>query len=111
MPQTECYLTGIALQAAEQVPIEWDPPFFGGTRMRIRKGITLLQEEVGSGPAVERKQFYVIAIRISLSRGEIVRASEKCLGHEIDEHLKIHDDGYFEHRVRIDRENLVAGVF
>jgi len=79
--------------------------------MWLRKGVKLLEEEVGGGPAIERQHWYVLAIRISLSRGDVVRHPEKCLGHQMDENRKIQEDGYFLHRVRIDRENLVGGIF
>lgn len=84
--------------------------FLGGT-MWIRKGVKLLEEEVGGGPPVERQHWYVLAIRITLSRGAIVRHPEKCLGHQIDENLRMQEDGYVVHRVRVDRENLVGGIF
>jgi hypothetical protein len=69
--------------------------------MWIRKGVKLLEEEIGSGAPVERLQYYLMAIRITLSRGEIVRQPEKCLSHAFDEYLKTEDDGYFQHHVRI----------
>ena len=79
--------------------------------MWIRKGVKLLEERSGKGPSVERRQYYLMAIRITLNRGEVVRHPEKCLSHQIDEHLKTEDNGYFRHHVRIDRENLVGGMF
>ncbi|MCG8689740.1 MAG: FKBP-type peptidyl-prolyl cis-trans isomerase [Minwuiales bacterium] len=79
--------------------------------MWIRKGVKLIEEEAGDGPPVERQQNYLVAIRITLSRGEVVRHPEKCLSHHVDEHIRTEDDGYFQHHVRIDRENLVAGIF
>jgi hypothetical protein len=79
--------------------------------MWIRKGIKVIEDEAGEGPPVERQHWYLLSIRITLSRGEIVRHPEKCLGHQIDENYRVHEDGYFTHRVRIDRENLVGGIF
>ena len=79
--------------------------------MWIRKGIKLLEEEPGNGPPVERQQYYLMAIRITLNRGEVVQHPEMCLSHQMDEHLKIEDNGYFRHLVRVDRENLVGGIF
>jgi len=79
--------------------------------MNIRKGIKLIEEESGDGPAVERHNYYLMAIRITLNQGDVVGNPEKCLGHKIDEFMKIEDDGYFQHRVRIDRENMVNGLF
>jgi len=87
-------------------------PFYTWTKsMWIRKGVRLLEESIGSGPRVERQQNYLMAIRITLNRGEVVRHPEKCLSHTIDESLKTEDDGYFRHHVRIDRECLIGGMF
>jgi hypothetical protein len=71
----------------------------------------LLQEQPGDGAPVERQQNYLMAIRITLNRGEVVRHPEKCLSHHVNEHLKTENDGYFRHHVRINRESLVAGIF
>ena len=79
--------------------------------MWIRKGVKLLDEESGDGPPVERQKSYLMAIRITLSRGDVVRHPERCLSHQVDEHLETEDDGYFRHRIRIDRESLVGGLF
>ena len=79
--------------------------------MWIRKGVKLLEEEPGDGPPVERNKDYVMAIRITLNRGELIRRPEKCLSHVFDDHLRTANDGYFRHRTRIDRENLVGGIF
>ena len=79
--------------------------------MWIRKGVKLLDETVGTGDQIERLQYYLLAIRIILNRGDVVTQPEQCLGHQIDEHCKTEDDGYFRHQVRIDRENLIAGIF
>lgn len=78
--------------------------------MWIRKGVRLLEEEPRSGPPVQRRQYCLLAIRITLNRGEVVQHPGKCLPHQMDEHHKTQDDGYFRHRVRVDRENLVSGV-
>ena len=79
--------------------------------MWIRKGVKLLEDKPGDGPPVERQQYYLMAIRITLNQGEVVRHPEKCLSHQVDEHLVIEDDGFFRHYVRIDRENLIGGMF
>ena len=79
--------------------------------MWVRKGVKLLEEVIGDGPPVERQHWYVLAIRITLSRGDVIRQPEKCLGHQMDENRRQEDDGFFQHRVRIDRENLVGGMF
>lgn len=79
--------------------------------MWLRKGVKLLEETPGDGPPVERQQYYLMAIRITLSRGDVVRQPEKCLSHQVNEQRRTEDDGYFRHQVRIDRENLVGGMF
>lgn len=79
--------------------------------MWIRKGVKLLEERVGTGVPVKRQHDYILAIRITLNRGDIIRHPKECLGHQDDKHLETQDDGYFRHRVRIDRENLIGGIF
>jgi len=79
--------------------------------MQIRKGVKLLEEEPGDGVAVECRHHYLMAMRLTLNRGEIVRHPQQCLSHRMDEHLKTGDDGLFRHCVRIDRENLIGGIF
>lgn len=79
--------------------------------MWIRKGVKLLKETVGSGDPVEGLEYYIMAVRITLNRGEVIRLPERCLSHQVDKRRRVKDDGFFEHRVRVDRENLVGGVF
>ena len=79
--------------------------------MFIKKGVKLLEDQEGEGSAVLRQHNYVLAIRVTLSGGEVVSNPNQCLSHSIDDNLKVHDDGYFHHRTRIDRECLVAGIF
>ena len=79
--------------------------------MQLRKGVKLLEETVGDGPLIERQQRYLMAMRIMLSRGDVVSNPAQCLSHQVDDYRKTDDDGFFQHHVRIDRENLVAGVF
>ncbi len=79
--------------------------------MWIRKGVKLLEETVGTGAPIVRKRYYILEMRITLSRGDVVRHLSKCLGHVMNNDLQETEDGYFRHQVRIDRENLVGGVF
>ncbi len=79
--------------------------------MWIRKGVKLLDEKLGTGPPVGRQRYYVLEMRITLSRGDVVQHPSKCLGHVINDHLQEEDDGFLRHQVRIDRENLVGGIF
>ena len=34
-----------------------------------------------------------------------------CLSHSLDEHFRVHANGFFEYRARMDRECLIAGLF
>lgn len=79
--------------------------------MWIKKGVKLLEEQIGEGTPVERQRFYVVAIRITLNQGDIVSCPGKCLSHQIDSYLETKNDGYFIHNVRIDRENFLGGFF
>ncbi len=79
--------------------------------MWLKKGVKLLEETEGDGPEVLRQHNYILAIRVALNQGEIVKTPNRCLNHSVDDNLKVHEDGFFEHRTRIDRENLIAGVF
>ena len=79
--------------------------------MRIKKGIKLLEETPGDGASVCRQAIYVLAIRITLNKGDVIKPATRCLSHTIDDNLKMHDDGFLESRIRIDRENLIDGIF
>ena len=82
----------------------------GGSTSWIKKGVKLLTEKIGEGADVERHARYVLAIRITLSKGEVVKP-EKCISQTLDNNLKIREDGFLESSFRIDRENLIGGVF
>ncbi|MDJ0687410.1 MAG: FKBP-type peptidyl-prolyl cis-trans isomerase [Xenococcaceae cyanobacterium MO_188.B32] len=79
--------------------------------MNLKKGIKLIEEREGTGNYVQSQLYYIVAIRLTLNQGDVVTVPNKCLSHSIDRHLKVHDDGFFEHRVRIDRANLIPGIF
>ena len=79
--------------------------------MWIKKGVKLLDDVPGKGDKVRRHAIYILAIRITLNQGEIIRSAQNCLSHTIDEHFQFHEDGFFESRMRIDRENLIGGIF
>lgn len=78
---------------------------------KIKKGIKLIEEMEGGGPAVLRQHDYLLALRISLNQGDVINHPELCLSYSVDEHLKLHSDGFFEHRTRIDRKHLIPGLF
>lgn len=77
----------------------------------IKKGVMILEEIQGDGLLVRRQGTYVMAVRIRLNKGDIIKAANRCLSHAIDANLKLHDDGFFESRIRIARENLIDGIF
>ncbi|WP_238569025.1 FKBP-type peptidyl-prolyl cis-trans isomerase [Xenococcus sp. PCC 7305] len=79
--------------------------------LKLKKGVKLVAETEGTGKDVQRQRCYVVAIRLTLNRGEVIKVPNKCLSHSVDQNLQVEDDGFFEHRVRIDRENLIPGIF
>ena len=79
--------------------------------MLLKKGVKLLEETEGDGEEVERQKVYLLGIRIRLNQGELIDLSKGGTSRVYDEHLKYQDDGYLESRMRIDRENLVSGIF
>lgn len=79
--------------------------------MNLKKGIKLIEETEGTGNHVQRQRYYLLVIRLILNKGDVVKVPQKCLSYSIDPHLKVYDDSFFEHRVRIDRENLIPGIF
>ena len=79
--------------------------------MNLKKGIKLIEETEGTGSYVQRQRYYIVAIRLTLNRWDVVKIPDQCLSHSIDRYLKVYDNGFFEHWVRIDRENLIAGIF
>ena len=72
-------------------------------------GLRILDDLAGEGEPVERGSLYDLRLRLWLNRGEPVRW-EQPWG-SID-HARLDDDGTtLVTRLRIDRENLVAGLF
>ncbi len=74
--------------------------------MFIRKGIRLLEERVGDGEPVERQEHYVLSIRLTLNQGQVLDAPPWGSPPESGP-----SDGYFNWRVRIDRIQLIPGLF
>ncbi len=79
--------------------------------MWIKKGVRLIDETEGDGKLVRRHQIYIMAFRVALNKGEIITSPAKCLSHTIDENLKQYNDGFLQSRIRVDRENLIDGLF
>ena len=62
--------------------------------MNLKKGVKLVEEIVGMGRVVERQKSYILAIHITLNKGDVVKMPNKCLSHAIDNNLKVNDDGF-----------------
>jgi FKBP-type peptidyl-prolyl cis-trans isomerase 2 len=77
--------------------------------MLIHKGVKLISEEIGNGDVVERLKNYILAIRVTLNRGEIIRRPDLVLSSYYENRSL--EDGYFVHSVRVDRENCINGIF
>lgn len=77
--------------------------------MKTRPGLRLLDDEPGEGAVVRRRRYYRIRLRMWMNQGEPVRWPTPW-GH-IDR-ATLEDDGQtLTTDVRIDRENLVNGLF
>lgn len=79
--------------------------------MKLKPGVTLLEECQGDGNLLVRQRYYMFKIRIRLNQGEFVKQPDRCLSHVMDDNLQVHADGYFEHRIKFSRDGLVAGIF
>lgn len=77
--------------------------------MLIRKGVKLLEETEGDGDVVQRQREYILSIRFTLNKGEVLASPP--LSFRPDLAQRQHDDGFFDHRTRIDRHCLVPGLF
>lgn len=77
--------------------------------MLIRKGIKLLEETQGSGDVVQRQREYILSIRLTLNKGEVLACAP--LSFRPDPAQKQHNDGFFDHRTRINRDWLIPGLF
>lgn len=77
--------------------------------MRLRSGLTLLEDIPGSGETVRRQQNYLIRLRLWLNRGEPVRWRMAWGPVGI---ARLEDNGEtLITEVRIDRRSLVNGLF
>lgn len=79
--------------------------------MKLKKGIKLLEEKEGSGSFVQRQSYYLLSIRISLNKGEIITTPNQCLSHTVDKNIELYENGFFKYLARIDRESLIDGIF
>lgn len=79
--------------------------------MFIKKGVKLLEETEGNGESVQRQHHYVLSIRFTLNRGEVISSLDVPLSFYLDSNKKLHDNGFFEHHTRINRDCLIPGLF
>lgn len=77
--------------------------------MFIREGVKLLEETEGNGDIVQRQREYVLSIRFTLNRGEVIASPPLSFRPEPGQ--KVHGDGFFEHCTRINRDWLIPGLF
>ena len=77
--------------------------------MKLKSGLTLIDEDVGTGDLLERQKTYRIALRCWLNRGEPIRWRQAW---GLIDTAELRDDGaLLISDLRIDRENLIAGLF
>jgi predicted DNA-binding transcriptional regulator AlpA len=77
--------------------------------MLIRKGVKLLEEREGHGDVVQRQQEYILSIRLTLNKGEVLASPP--LSSIPDSRERLNDDGFFEHRKCFSRNFLIPGLF
>ena len=88
--------------------------------MKICKDVEILDELEGQGAVIEKGNYYLLAIRVTLNRGEVVKEPYKCVGYSLDkkvldelshskDNTKVAEDGYFVFCVNINRENFTGG--
>jgi hypothetical protein len=88
--------------------------------MQLQKDVTLLEETVGDGVAIEQGAYHLLAIRITLNKGEVVKAPNRCVGYTMDRDVlselshseqdtKVNDEGFFVFCAQITRENFAGG--
>lgn len=75
----------------------------------MRPGIKLLEDRPGEGDAVERRRVYRVRLKMWLNKGEPVRWEQPW---GLVDRAGLEDDGStLVTDLRIDRENLIAGLF
>lgn len=89
-------------------------------KMQLRKDVTLIEEAVGEGATIEQGDYHLLAIRIPLNKGEVVKEPNHCVGYTMDrdvlskfshseQNTKVNDDGFFVFCAQIARENFAGG--
>ena len=88
--------------------------------MQLRKDVSLLEETEGEGLAIEQGAYHLLAIRIALNKGDVVKEPNRCVGHTLDrdvlsklshseQNTKVSEELFFVFCARIDRENFAGG--
>ena len=77
--------------------------------MKLKKGLELLDEVVGEGEEVVRQRLYQIELRCWLNQGDPVRWGQPW--GMIDRYQLLENGSVLITDLRIDRENLIAGLF
>ena len=74
-----------------------------------RSGIEILADEPGSGTAIKRQQVYQLRLKLWLNQGEAIRWDQPW---GLIDRAQLEDEGTtLLTDLRIDRENLFAGLF
>lgn len=75
----------------------------------MRPGVELLDETVGTGAQVVRHKYYRFRLRITLSRGDLVKWTRPW---GLIDHARLEDDSTtLVTDLRVDREFMFAGLF
>ncbi len=80
----------------------------------------MIDEIVGEGDFVKQGAYHLLAIRITLNKGEVIKEPNLCFGHTLDKNVlkklshsvdrtRVNDDGFYEFCVQIHRENFQGG--
>jgi len=72
-------------------------------------GIRVLEDRPGGGARIQRQRSYRLRLKLWLNRGEAIRWDQSSV---LMERARVEDDGAsLVADLRIDRENLIAGLF
>jgi len=72
-------------------------------------GIRVLEDRPGDGARIQRQRSYRLRLKLWLNRGEAIRRDQSSV---LMERARVEDDGAsLVADLRIDRENLIAGLF
>lgn len=75
----------------------------------MRSGIKLLEDRPGSGPEIERQHVYLVRLKLWLNQGDPVKWKSPW---GLIDRARLEDDGEtLVTDLRIDRENLINGLF